>query len=896
MIIMKRMMFFILFLFYAGNMMGTWTATIGTGTSITSGGKSDITPYKSRWMDAQDQILFTASELQFAGLVSGNIYALAFNVGAADGATLNSFTISVQQIAGTTLSSFLTSDWTTCFSGNVVASIGWNTYTFTTPFNWDGSSSLVFKVCFDNSSYTSNSHVYYTTNPQTGAHYYWFGDLSTSSGCNITSATSYTNRPNVQITGTDYPPILSVTPGSLDFGSAFVGNSSSEKCYLLEGYALYPESGYITVTPPLAFEVSLTHGGPYSADPILVPYSDWTLVDSIYIVFLPTVMDTMYSGNISNSGGYAPQVNVAVKGWSRSEALSMPYCQYFPDGNTPSGWHQTYTGNIPSDRWTFPFSSNAGGSANEAKCTYTNNSAYGISQLITPPITTTNSDTIILAFRQKFEDYSYGGNLNIKVMVRYDGAEWNEFWFHAAGMNSDIPTQLTELKIPVWGASVAEIAWTVDGDHYNFSFWFIDDVCITCRPLHDVRTLSIDGMPAIIAVGSTITPKATVINSGANPETFDVTMTTTGGYASTVSGVSLASSAQAQITFTDWTPEYGNYSVQVCTQLTGDLDPGNDCLTQPVKSKPPARIYGYICSSNTTSLPDGPAWFYDTNPQAITSLAESSNTNDIVAGTWANGAWYASEWWDDTYGGGWYTIDTATGIMTRLADLGRSFSGLAYDLTSEIMYGVDVNNITGYNDIFTIVPATGESTLLGSVLQGEQLLDLAADGSGYLYAIGLETDHLFKIDPSGPTVTDVGTCGINMNYYLDLEYDHSGNTLYASTYTNTRELYCVDMSTGTCTPVNVFMGEAEIGGVAVPYCISGNQWTGNVSTDWSDPANWTCGEVPGSTDKVVISITPSGGRFPVINNGVVANCYHIFVAPGADVKVKTGGTLNVVNP
>lgn len=888
-------MFFIFLLLYAGNMMGALTVTIGTGTNITSGGQSDITPYKTKWKDGQDQILFTASELQGAGLSAGNISELGFNVGSADGATLYFFTISAQQISATTLSSFLTGGWTTCFTGDVVASEGWNMYTFTTPFYWDGSSSLVFRVCFDNSSFTNNSHVYYTTIPQTGAHYYWFGGTSTSNGCDIASASSYTSRPNVKITRADDPPVLSVTPDSLEFGSTHIGNSSSEMSYQLQGNFLLPVSGNITITPPVAFEVSLTPGGPYSADPIVVPYVNQTLLDTIYVVFVPVVMDTIYAGNISNSGGDATQVDVAVNGWSPFEPLPMPYCQNFPDGNLPLGWHQSYTGSIPSDRWTFEYSSNAGGSANEARCSYTDDHTYGISQLVSPPITTTNSDTLLLAFRQRFHDFN-GNNLNIKVMVRYDGAGWVDIWFHAGGMNSDIPAELTEIKVPVWGASVIDFAWTVDGDHYNFTYWYIDEVSISSRPMHDVRTLSMDGIPSIIAVGSTITPKATVINSGANPETFDVTMTTTAGYSSTVSGVSLASSAQAQITFTDWTPEYGNYSVQVCTQLAGDLDPGNDCMTQPVKSKPPTRIYGYIFYSDTTSLPDGPAWFYDTDPQAITSLAESTNTNDIVAGTWANGAWYASEWWDDTYGGGWYTIDTATGIMTRLAELGRSFSGLAYDLTSEIMYGVDFNVITGYTDLFTIVPATGESTLLGSVLPGEQLPNLAADGSGYLYTIGLQSDHLFKIDPAGPTVTDVGACGINMNYYLDLEYDHSGNTLYASTYTDTRELYCVDMSTGTCTLVNAFMGKAEISGVAVPYCISNNQWTGNVSTDWTDPANWTCGTVPSVSENVYISIAPSGGRFPVINNGDVANCYNIFLAPGAEVKVKAGGTLNVINP
>ena len=152
-------------------MMPNVVVTIGTGTNIST--SYDITPYKTYWMDGQDQLLFTAAELTAAGLGAGNITAFAFNVAVPDAATLNQFTISAQHTALTALTGFITTGWTQCYTGNIVAVAGWNTYTFTTAFTWNGTSNVVFKVCYNNTSYTNQSSVYYSTTPYPGYPYYY---------------------------------------------------------------------------------------------------------------------------------------------------------------------------------------------------------------------------------------------------------------------------------------------------------------------------------------------------------------------------------------------------------------------------------------------------------------------------------------------------------------------------------------------------------------------------------------------------------------------------------------------------------------------------------------------------------------------------------------------------
>jgi hypothetical protein len=66
-------------------------------------------------------------------------------------------------------------------------------------------------------------------------------------------------------------------------------------------------------------------------------------------------------------------------------------------------------------------------------------------------------------------------------------------------------------------------------------------------------------------------------------------------------------------------------------------------------------------------------------------------------------------------------------------------------------------------------------------------------------------------------------------------------------------------------------------------------WTGAVSTDWSNAANWCCGVVPTSTSDVQIN----GGltNYPVIGNNVTINSLQL--NPGATFNVATGFTLTV---
>lgn len=66
-------------------------------------------------------------------------------------------------------------------------------------------------------------------------------------------------------------------------------------------------------------------------------------------------------------------------------------------------------------------------------------------------------------------------------------------------------------------------------------------------------------------------------------------------------------------------------------------------------------------------------------------------------------------------------------------------------------------------------------------------------------------------------------------------------------------------------------------------------WTGEISTDWNNPANWRPSGVPTATDNIIIPEIPSGS-YPVLNSS--GTCKSLYINYGS-VVVPTGSTLTI---
>ena len=69
----------------------------------------------------------------------------------------------------------------------------------------------------------------------------------------------------------------------------------------------------------------------------------------------------------------------------------------------------------------------------------------------------------------------------------------------------------------------------------------------------------------------------------------------------------------------------------------------------------------------------------------------------------------------------------------------------------------------------------------------------------------------------------------------------------------------------------------------------GKHWTGVVNTSWMVTGNWSPPFIPTDRDDVIIP--PDCPNYPIITNGVHANCKNLLLMNGSSVDVKIGGSL-----
>ncbi|MCW3103558.1 MAG: gliding motility-related protein [Bacteroidetes bacterium] len=150
------------------NPVGCSAALMGT---VGSGSSSNTTtsypaPYGNWYTTVKQQFLYTAAELNAAGITGGKIDQLDFNVTAISGITTYHFyTISMGCTNLTTFpltpTAFETGLFNVFPSSTYNISTGWNAHPFTGAFEWDGISNVIVEVCFNElnpgANYTTNS-------------------------------------------------------------------------------------------------------------------------------------------------------------------------------------------------------------------------------------------------------------------------------------------------------------------------------------------------------------------------------------------------------------------------------------------------------------------------------------------------------------------------------------------------------------------------------------------------------------------------------------------------------------------------------------------------------------------------------------------------------------------
>ncbi|TWI84509.1 right-handed parallel beta-helix repeat-containing protein [Chitinophaga japonensis] len=180
---------------------------IGTGTTGNGSGNSYPAPIQDYYEGSRAQYLYLASELIAAGMGPGMISAIKFNVVALNDATIvEQYTL---KIGTTTISSLTTTGWEPVGSPvwgpvDYQPVAGMNTFTFTTPFFWNGTDNLVVEPCNGGDDWDSSPTVPWTTGLSFNGSRTYRADGS-GNLCGTTTTTAYgtpTTRPNITFTWT----------------------------------------------------------------------------------------------------------------------------------------------------------------------------------------------------------------------------------------------------------------------------------------------------------------------------------------------------------------------------------------------------------------------------------------------------------------------------------------------------------------------------------------------------------------------------------------------------------------------------------------------------------------------------------------------------------------------
>ena len=163
--------------------------------------------------------------------------------------------------------------------------------------------------------------------------------------------------------------------------------------------------------------------------------------------------------------------------WAFSTQAQVLLNEDFGSGTfPPAGW----TISAQSANWSAVSTSNAGGSAPEARLNWSPQ-FNATSRLQSPSLdlSANESGQILISFRHMVDHY--GGPYTIGLAYSENEGPWQNLWT-IVNPTADVPAQvvslqLTEEDFPVNGSDV-KIALFFSGASFNINFWYIDDVSV----------------------------------------------------------------------------------------------------------------------------------------------------------------------------------------------------------------------------------------------------------------------------------------------------------------------------------------------------------------------------------------------------------------------------------
>ncbi|HPW65904.1 MAG TPA: Ig-like domain-containing protein [Salinivirgaceae bacterium] len=549
--------------------------------------------------------------------------------------------------------------------------------------------------------------------------------------------------------------------------------------------------------------------------------------------------------------------------------------------------------------WSVQDDSMAGGTSPELTLKWVSGiELNGSSYCMSPVINTEGYAELALEFKQQFRIYANSVSLGVYTTID-NGTTWEEIWLDT------VSTDLLEVKnLFINNAHVGNsnfrFAFVFNGNIYDIQEWTIDDILLINPDEHDLGIIAITPNSTIQS-DSTVTPKVTVKNFGANNESsWSLTLTDGNAYTSTVSDINILPTETKVIDMDDWTPTEGDYTLTATLTLTGDANESNNTLTQTVSVIEYTKAFAWniFHQGGVGAEGAGPVNIFLENG-VMTQIA-IDESYFVTAADYVGDEIYGIRYADGSTKCPLVKIDPTTGAVTEIGGGASYLTGFAYDVTTGTAYVINV-----YGKLSTIDLETGVLTNIG----GDFLyaMCLTCDANGNLFSISLD-DRTASIDKATGKCTVIGNLGIDVYYAQDICFDRDNNILYGTLFTASLEsgLYTIDLTTGAANLiVEIF---DELAGFAIPYTFTGplaiskipavNASKVAVDTEISVTFNVdiTATDLSGITitpDPGNISASIDGNKLTIAHDNFANNTIYTVLVPAGTV---TDGTSTNENP